>query len=707
MSKNSIGIALVQETYLKPNRPKACSIAGYVQLGTDRTHSREAVILFGDFNCKNIRWGCPSNNYNGIKLDELEDRLDFGIIAPSMSTCFPHVVKHTPSTIDIAFTKGVALNFNSIETIHGLTSDHRPVTLKMGPPDGGRPISIHEIDFAIGALTNHVRTVVEENEREVPASSDRRKFPPNIFELIRAKNAALRRASAYPTPEYRSRARALQREVKARVREFRNESWSNLMEKIKPSHKAFWAVTKALKTEGYTPLPPLKKPDNLVAIDDAEIAECLADSIETQRSHASPPHDIAHISRIEEEVLQKTSLEPKRRSGSRLTQRSPNASIHKPGKPRNLPASYRPISLLGGLGKLFEKILKTRLGDHLLGKGLIIDEQFGFGDAYAETTPLRMGFSPTLPTRTGARVYGIDIFYTLHVASGEQKKKKKQLGFRPAHSCPQQVLRLVEEGFETERSTVAVFFDVAKNRSTRFTLLPLQRAIDELGQWFRKWRIEVNPDKSAAIQFKYGKIRSRLIVDKNTPNLKMLDANIPWQRNYKYLGVTLDKNLHFRDHIERVRNNAHFYKARLGAMVGRKSKLSRRNKRTIYKMCIRTVMTYASPVFAHAAPKALHRLQVIQNKFCRAATDAHWCVRNSILHRDLELPSISKYMKDASKRFFDIVGSHLNALLRAAIDYQPSPPTYLIRRPRNVLTDPPDALTAAVESLNDVNDTHD
>ncbi|GBP53507.1 Probable RNA-directed DNA polymerase from transposon BS [Eumeta japonica] len=62
--------------------------------------------------------------------------------------------------------------------------------------------------------------------------------------------------------------------------------------------------------------------------------------------------------------------------------------IHKPGKPRDLPASYRPISLLS-------------------------DEQFGF---------------------------------------------------RPAHSCPQQVLRLVEyvsEGFETERSTVAVF-DVAK-----------------------------------------------------------------------------------------------------------------------------------------------------------------------------------------------------------------------------------------------------
>ncbi|GBP67634.1 Probable RNA-directed DNA polymerase from transposon BS [Eumeta japonica] len=566
----------------------------------------------------------------------------------------------------------------------------------MGPPDGGRPISTikitdwkrvstafekidtpplnsipddirttEQIDHAIGALTSHVRTVVKRCEREVPASSDRRKFPPDILELIRAKNKALRRASAYPTPEYRSRARALQREVKARVQEFRNESWSDLMEEITPSHKAFWKITKALKTEGYTPIPPLKRPDGSIALDDAE----------------------SHRGRGSSKNLPRTE----RRSDACLTQRSPTAGeiaqdqkgtgprwpwkeaevigIHKPGKPRDLPASYRPISLLSGLAKLFERVLKTRLSNHLFGKGLIIDEQFGF---------------------------------------------------RPAHSCPQQVLRLVEyvtEGFKSKQKTVAVFFDVAKafdrvwhaglvyklyslqvpdrlifiiqnflsnryftfrherthstrrliragvpqgsalspllysaytndiprpssgvqlalfaddtalfyksrNRSTLSTFLRLQRAIDELGQWFRLWRIEVNPEKSAAIQFK-------------------------------------------------------------------------------------TVMRYASPVFAHATPKALHRLQVIQNKFCRAATDAHWCVRNSILHRDLELPTLSKYMKDASKRLFDIAGSHPNALLRAAVDYQPPPPTHFIRRPRNVLFNPPDALTAAVDSLNDVNDTHD
>ncbi|GBP13012.1 RNA-directed DNA polymerase from mobile element jockey [Eumeta japonica] len=444
--------ALIQETYLKPNRPKVCSIAGYVQLRTDRIHGRkggtalyyrrslhcgpvnippltnmeatgcrlamtghstlvivsvylpspkrllrhdlrapfalgDAVILFGDFNCKNIRWGCPSNNYNGIKLDELEDRFDLGIIAPSTSTCFSNVVSHRPSTINIALTK-VVLNFNSIEALHGLTSDHRPVMLKMGPPDGGRSNPTRQWSRNASERFRHPRIV----DRE---------YLPDILELIKAKNAALRRASAYPTPEYRSRARALQREVKTRVQEFRNEGWSDLTKEIKTCHKAFWKVTKALKIEGY--------------------------SIETQCSHASPPYNIAHINRIEEKVLQKTSLEPKddltpvslsevqTLVKSFNTRKVPGLDgIHKPGKPRVLPASYRPIILLSGLGKLFEKILKTRLSDHLLGKGLIIDEQFGF---------------------------------------------------RPAHSCSQQILRLVEyvsEGFKTKHNTVAVFFDVAK-----------------------------------------------------------------------------------------------------------------------------------------------------------------------------------------------------------------------------------------------------
>ncbi|GBP28537.1 RNA-directed DNA polymerase from mobile element jockey [Eumeta japonica] len=105
--------------------------------------------------------------------------------------------------------------------------------------------------------------------------------------------------------------------------------------------------------------------------------------------------------------------------------------------------------------------------------------------------------------------------------------------------------------------------------------------------------------------------------------------------------------------------------------------MSLRNKCTLYKVCIRPVMTYAAPVFAHANPKALYQLQVLQNNFCRRASGAPWYVRNDILHRDLELPTISKYMQDMSKKFFDTAANHPNPLLQTAVSYEP--PHHFIR----------------------------
>ncbi|GBP43072.1 Probable RNA-directed DNA polymerase from transposon BS [Eumeta japonica] len=604
-------------------------------------------------------------------------------------------------------------------------------------------VSTDDIDNAIGALTNHIRTVVESSSRTVPAKSGCRVPPRDAIELIKDKNAALRRAGKYPTCENRSRARALQRKVKARMKEVRNENWSDLMSEISPSHKSYWGLAKALKTEGAVPTPALKRPD------------------------IQSPYDLEHVRRVEEEVRHRVTLPPKddlepitqdeiskhikglkiRKAPGRDTITHSKAlkcssaplvallvaifnaciqncyfptawkeavvmGIPKSGKPRDLPASYRPISLLSVLDKLFEKTLKTRLSDQLIGKDLIINEQFGF---------------------------------------------------RPHHSCPQQALRLVEhilEGFKVKRKTVAVFFDVAKafDRTRQYVLvnetyqagvpqgstlspllysayindiprpstgvqlalladdtalylrsnsigniLPrLQRAIDELTQWLRLWRIDVNPDKLAAIYFNYSSRKEQFPVPLDTPHLRILNQPIPWQ-HHKYLGITIDKHLHFRGHIARVKKLALFYLSRLYGMIGRKSKMSLRNKRTTYTMCIRPVMIYASPVFAHARPDRLYELQKVQNKFCKRAADAPWYVKNSTLHRDIELPTISKFMKDASERFFDVASNHPDPLLVEAVSYEPPPPHHFCRRPRSVLIDPPDDLTIEVEKLIELN----
>jgi hypothetical protein len=57
-------------------------------------------------------------------------------------------------------------------------------------------------------------------------------------------------------------------------------------------------------------------------------------------------------------------------------------------------------------------------------------------------------------------------------------------------------------------------------------------------------------------------------------------------------------------------------------------------------------MTYASVVFAHVSDPKLGLFQNIQNRFLRVANGCPWYLRNIDLHRDFDLPTIRKFMKD-------------------------------------------------------------
>lgn len=234
-----------------------------------------------------------------------------------------------------------------------------------------------------------------------------------------------------------------------------------------------------------------------------------------------------------------------------------------------------------------------------------------------------------------------------------------------------------------------------KSRNPQVALTRIQTSITELGNWFRKWRIEVNPEKSSAVYFSH-----RKRIPHGTRPLRMLGTTVPYQRTVKYLGVTLDSWLTFTPHINQITRTARFYLGRLNGMIGRHSKMSLRNKRTLYKVCIRPVLSYASPVFAHTSQLNIHRLQVIQNLFCRRATNALWTIRNEDLHRDLGLPTIQQHFKKLSESFFQIAEEHSNHLIREAAAYSPPAQTRLsVRRPKNVLSDDPNPLSSKLNRL--------
>ncbi|GBP60251.1 hypothetical protein EVAR_14013_1 [Eumeta japonica] len=92
------------------------------------------------------------------------------------------------------------------------------------------------------------------------------------------------------------------------MQEVRKYNWSDLMVKIKPSHKAFWGLAKALKTEGAVPTPTLRKFDNSIVFDDREKA--VFSSIEQQCSE-NPQFDVEYVRWVKEEVRRRVSLPPK------------------------------------------------------------------------------------------------------------------------------------------------------------------------------------------------------------------------------------------------------------------------------------------------------------------------------------------------------------------------------------------------------------
>ncbi|GBP55090.1 hypothetical protein EVAR_46387_1 [Eumeta japonica] len=70
-------------------------------------------------------------------------------------------------------------------------------------------IETNDIDNAIGSLTSHMTKVVKTCARKVPVNFDHRKLPADVRRLMRAKNAALHRTSAFPTLANKSYAHAL------------------------------------------------------------------------------------------------------------------------------------------------------------------------------------------------------------------------------------------------------------------------------------------------------------------------------------------------------------------------------------------------------------------------------------------------------------------------------------------------------------------
>ncbi|GBP59158.1 hypothetical protein EVAR_53311_1 [Eumeta japonica] len=80
---------------------------------------------------------------NIVELDvcakEYSDTLEFDVIAPLNPTHFPDKDGDRPDILDIALMKNVNLKLGCIDSLQRLSSDHRPVLMRLGPTSDDRP----------------------------------------------------------------------------------------------------------------------------------------------------------------------------------------------------------------------------------------------------------------------------------------------------------------------------------------------------------------------------------------------------------------------------------------------------------------------------------------------------------------------------------------------------------------------------------------
>ena len=262
--------------------------------------------------------------------------------------------------------------------------------------------------------------------------------------------------------------------------------------------------------------------------------------------------------------------------------------IPKPGKPPNDKTSYRPISLLPIISKIFEKLLLKRLKPVIEERKLIPNHQFGFRNKHSTIDQVHritnvfekameekricstifLGVAQAFDKVWHHRLeYKMDRDLPKHY-SQILKSYISNRHFRVKHEDSYSELKKISAGVpqgsvlgpilyllytsdipECEEATIATFADdtaiIAEGNSIEEATEKLQTASDKVNCWTKRWRIKLNEAKSVHVNFTNRKINYLPVV--------INQQLIPHENNAKYLGMTLDAKLHWKVHVKKKR----------------------------------------------------------------------------------------------------------------------------------------------------------
>ncbi|GFU77650.1 RNA-directed DNA polymerase from mobile element jockey [Trichonephila clavipes] len=197
-----------------------------------------------------------------------------------------------------------------------------------------------------------------------------------------------------------------------------------------------------------------------------------------------------------------------------------------------------------------------------------------------------------------------------------------------------------------------------------------------LEEFFNTWKIKINVDKTVAVLF------TRRRKPCTPPTL--YSTPLHWSQSTKYLGLVLEKNLTWKQHILHARDKFRNAMRSLYPLICRNSHLNIYNKVLLYTAVLRPILAYGCPVWGYAANSNIKLLDNAQNALIRNITRAYRYNRNRNIYKVLKIPTFKAHIKNLGQKFFDNLSNINNVNIQNLENYDPN---IYKKRPRRILLD--------------------